>query len=223
LKVFEKIMYPILVIYLLMAIYYSKNNQSFYQHIVHNDQGLFQWTTFATLLFASFMCFYRASILRPFRGPVFSMSQKLLGWIFLFFAFDEVSWLQKFFNFKSPAFFVEYNIRQEMNFHNLILYGYKINAIVFTLAIKIIATIYFLILPFLYHKMSRVKKFVNNYGIPLPRYTQTFAYLIMAVLVGMITDQNSYVVFELGFYWLLVLLMYNPINDEVFSRKSLVR
>jgi hypothetical protein len=47
-------------------------------------------------------------------------------------------------------------------------------------------------------------------------------YVILGLLVHLIHSEFFYVVFELGFYWLLVLMMYNPLNDEVFLRKTLV-
>ena len=110
-----------------------------------------------------------------------------------------------------------------MNFHHLVIAGFYVNNIVFTLAIKVLATLYFLILPFLYPRKERVKYFINRFAIPLPRYTQTTVYVIMGLLVNLIHSEFNYVGFELGFYWLLVLMMYNPLNDEVFSRRTLNR
>ena len=110
-----------------------------------------------------------------------------------------------------------------MNIHHLVIGGFHVNDIIFTLAIKIIATLYFLILPFSYKRFDRLKSFVNRYAIPLPRYTHTAAYAVIALLMSLIPSDLRYIVFELCFYWILVLMMYNPLNDEVFSRVSLVR
>lgn len=187
------------------------------------EDGFFQWMIFYTLLFASFMCFYRANLLKPFRGTVFATCLTLAGIVFLAFAMDEISWGQRIFHFSSPQFFLTHNTKMQLSFHHLVLNGFHINNIVFTFAIKIIATLYFLVLPFFYTKLDKIKKFVNRFAIPLPRYTQTGAYLILAGLIRLIPSDLRFVIFEFGFYWILVLMMYNPLNDEVFSRKSLVR
>jgi hypothetical protein len=83
--------------------------------------------------------------------------------------------------------------------------------------------LYFIVLPFFYTKLERIKVIVNRFAIPLPRYIQTGAYIVLAGLVGLIPSDLKYVIFEFGFYWILVLMMYNPLNDEVFSRISLIR
>jgi hypothetical protein len=222
-KVFEKIMYPIFIFMLAYAVYTSKTNLALFEETMVADDGMFQWTIFGTLLFASIMCFYRAGILKPFRGMIFSSSQKILGWVFLVFACDEVSWFQRVIGFSTPEFFLTHNTREQFNLHHLVLANFHINNIIFTLAVKIIATLYFLVFPFLYNRIEKLKTFFDKYGIPLPRYTQTAAYSVLALMVTLIPSEYNYVVFEFGFYWLLVLMMYNPINDEVFSRKSLVR
>jgi len=223
LRLLEKILYPILIMLLFVAIYYSRTNLAYFESVIVADDGPFQIIIFCTILFASIMCFYRASILKPFRGSLFSGCQVVLGIIFFCFAMDEISWMQRIFNFATPAFFLEHNTRGQMNIHHLVIYGFNINNLVFTLNIKILATLYFLILPFLYTRRPRVKNFVNRFAIPLPRYTQLAVYILLAVFVQFIHSEFSYVVFQLGFYWLLVLMMYNPLNDEVFTRKTLNR
>lgn len=222
-KLFEKIMYPILIIFLGLAIYLSRTNLFYFESAMVAEDGFFQWMIFYTLLFASIMCFYRANLLKPFRGTIFATCQVLAGIIFLAFAMDEISWGQRIFNFNSPHFFIVHNTRMQFNFHHLVLNGFHINNIIFTLGIKIVATLYFLVLPFFYNKLDKIKKIVNRFAIPLPRYTQTGAYTALAGLVTLIPSDLRFVIFEFGFYWILVLMIYNPLNDEVFSRKSLIR
>lgn len=216
-------MYPILSIIVFFAIYLARTDQAYFESTLATDGGLFQCIIFGTILFASIMCFYRASILRPFRGGTFSGCLIFMGVIFLAFALDEISWGQTFFEFKTPEFFVQRNIHQKMNLHHLVIGGFHINNIIFTLAIKIIATMYFLVLPFFYKRLDKLKGFVNRYAIPLPRYSHTAAYAVIALLMSLIPSDMRYIVFELCFYWILVLMMYHPLNDEIFSRISINR
>ncbi len=222
-KFFEKILYPILLIIVFIAIYLARTDQAYFESNFAAEDGLFQFIIFGTILFASLMCFYRASILKPFRGGTFSGCLMFMGFIFLLFALDGVSWGQTFFEFATPDFFALRNSQQRLNFHHLVIGGFHVNDIVFTLAVKIFATLYFLILPFAYKRRDKLKYFVNRYAIPVPRYTHTFAYAVIALLMSMIPSDMRYIVFELCFYWILVLMMYNPLNEEVFSRVSLVR
>ncbi len=218
-------MYPILVIFLFLAIYISRTHLFYFESAMVAEDGFFQWMIFYTLLFASVMCFYRASILKPFRGGIFATCLILSGIVFLGFAMDEISWGQRIIGFHSPLFFQTHNTRMQVNIHHLVINGFHLNNIIFTLAIKILASLYFIVMPFFYvhSKYEKIKRFVNRFAIPLPRYTQTGAYLILAGLVSLIPSDLRYVIFEFGFYWILVLMMYNPLNDEVFSRRSLVR
>jgi hypothetical protein len=211
-------MYPLLLIFLALAIY-----TQYFEAVMVSEDGFFQWITFFTLLFSSLMSFYRANILKPFRGKPFSLYLIILGFIFLIFALDEVSWFQRVLGFNSPLFFQKYNTNKQFNFHHLIIYGININNLVFTLSVKFLATLYFLVLPFFYNKINKVKNVINRFAIALPRYTHTGAYLVLTVMVALIPSDQRTVIFEFGFYWILVLMMYNPLNDEVFSRISLVR
>jgi hypothetical protein len=222
-KLFEKVMYPILVIFLVVAIYVSRTNIIYFESSLATDDGLFQWMIFYTLMFASIMCFYRAYILKPFRGSVFSAFLVMGGIAFFAFAMDEISWAQRVFGFNAPQFFLDHNTKMQVNFHHLVINGFRVNNIIFTLSVKVLATLYFIVLPFFYNKLDQIKTFVNRFAIPLPRYTHVGAYVVLAALVNFIPSGLNYVIFEFGFYWILVLMMYNPLNDEVFSRKSLVR
>ena len=169
------------------------------------------------------MCFYRASILKPFRGSLFSGCLVLAGFIFLGFGMDEMSWGQIIFKFETPTIIADRNSMREMNIRHLVIAGFEITDIIFTLGIKILATLYFIVLPFFYSRLSQIKNFVNRFAIPLHRYTQTGAYAITAIMMSFIPSDLRYIVFELVFYWILVLMMYNPLNEEVFCRKSLIR
>ncbi len=223
-KAFEKLMYPLLVIILCWVVYVSRTHGPYFESQVVGQDGLISWASFWTLLFAAVMCFFRASILRPFhRGKFFTTGLVVQGFLFLFFAMDEMSWLQRVIGFESPDFFKLRNVLGQTNFYNLVIMGVRLNSIIFTLAVKIAATLYFFVLPFLYNRWPIVKESFNNYGIPMPRYTQVGAYAVLAAFMLIIPSENRHTVFEFCFYWILVLMMYHPLNDDIFSRKSLVR
>lgn len=223
-KAFEKLMYPLLVIILIWVVYVSRTHSSYFESQLVAEDGLVSWAIFWTLLFAAFMCFYRILILTPFkRGASFYSMLAFQGITFLFFALDEVSWFQPIFNYDIPYFIKSRNALEQMNLRHLIIFGVELKDLVFTLVVKIMATLYFLILPFFYSRLEILKNNVNHFAIPLPRYSQVGAYMVLALFMLIIPSENRHIVFEFCFYWILVLMIYTPLNDEIFSRKSLVR
>lgn len=223
-KAFEKVMYPLLVIILVWVVYVSRTHTSYFESQLVAEDGLVSWAIFWTLLFASFMCFYRTLILTPFkRGATFNSMLVIQGIVFFVFALDEISWFQHVLQYETPAFFKTRNILGQMNLRHLVIFGVQLKDLVFALGVKIVATLYFFVLPFFYSRLEILKKNVNHFAIPLPRYTQVGAYAILSLFMLIIPSSNRHIVFEFCFYWILVLMMYHPLNDEIFSRKSLVR
>jgi hypothetical protein len=203
--------------------YQTNYHPGYFENVLAREGGSLQWLIIWTLFFASVMCFYRASILKPFRGSGFAGCLVLAGIIFFAFGMDEMSWGQIIFHYKTPTWIAERNSMGEMNLRHLVVAGFEFTDIIFTVAIKIVATLYFILLPFFYSRLDKIKNFVNRFAIPLPRYTQTAAYAVSVILMSFIPSPLRHIVFEFVFYWILVLLMYNPMNEEVFSRVSLVR
>lgn len=223
-KAFEKVMYPLLVIILIWVVYVSRTHASYFESQLVAEDGLVSWAIFWTLSFAALMCFYRILILTPFkRGATFYVMLAVQGSIFAAFALDEVSWFQPILNYDVPGFIKSRNVLGQMNIRHLVVFGEQLKDFVFTLFVKIVATLYFLILPFFYSRLEILKKNVNHFAIPLPRYSQVGAYAVLALFMLIIPSENRHIVFEFCFYWILVLMLYTPLNDEIFSRKSLIR
>lgn len=223
-KAFEKLMYPLLVIILIWVVYVSRTHTSYFESQLVAEDGLVSWTIFWTLLFASIMCFYRTLILTPFkRGAIFNAMLVIQGIIFFVFALDEISWFQHVLKYESPQFFQARNALGQTNLRHLVIFGVQLKDLVFALGVKILATLYFFVIPFFYSRLEILKKNVNHFAIPLPRYTQVGAYAVLSLFMLIIPSANRHIVFEFCFYWILVLMMYNPLNEEIFSRKSLVR
>jgi hypothetical protein len=219
----EKVSLLIVAIFVAVGVYMSRVDLSWYEGFYVREDGLIEWLTVAALLLSSFTCFYRAKILASFRSPVFILCLILGGFICLFGVGEEISWGQRIFDWKSPEFFLSNNSQGETNIHNLVVDGKKINKIIFGTFLGICIVFYFLILPFLYRKLEKVKSFVNKFAIPIPKWGHVAAYLALALACEFIAGGKKGEILEFGGCWIFALMLLSPLNTVVFSRKSFER
>ncbi len=222
-KMAEKILYPIIFLFIILGVIFSRVNLQFYEGTYTVEDGIIEWLTVLALFSSAVMCFYRAYILRPFREKIFIFFLVFLGLLFCFGVGEEISWGQRIFGIKSPQFFVENNSQQELNFHNLVVSGTKINKLVFGLILGIGVVSYLLIFPFLFKKFQKFKTFINKFAIPIPRWYHIVLYILLAVLAEFIEGGKKGEILEFGGCWIFFLLGFNPYNREIFSRKSFNR
>ncbi|MCF8058570.1 MAG: hypothetical protein K9K67_04685, partial [Bacteriovoracaceae bacterium] len=206
---------------------YSRTDLTYFEGSYVREDGPLEWLTVVALLMGSILCIYRARILRPFRQRKFIFGLYILAAVFFFGLGEEISWgqriFQSWFDFKVPPFFIEYNSQQEMNFHNLRFGGVKINKLIFGTFLGIGIVFYFLILPFVYKKKESVKKFIDSWALPLPRLYHILAYVSLAVIAELILGGKKGEILEFGGSWIVLLMIFEPFNREIFSRKSFER
>jgi hypothetical protein len=82
-------------------------------HFSETLSALFLFLTGVILLVNSFYKIKKGS---RFREEVLFI---LFGLMFLFGAGEEIGWGQRIFDIPTPEFFMKYNVRQELSFHNL--------------------------------------------------------------------------------------------------------
>ena len=98
-----------------LALEHSQDPVSYYQRV--QEDGALEWGTFWGFLAASGVAVWGA--VRQWRaGP--------LPWCFVglalfcfFVAMEEISWGQRVFAYRPPAYFLEHNFQQELNVHNV--------------------------------------------------------------------------------------------------------
>lgn len=219
----EKVSFTILFILAVIGPILSHIDLALYEGFYVKEDGFIEWLTALGLVSGSVICFYRFKILQPFRKTPFLICTLLLGFLFLFGLGEEISWGQRIFNFKTTEFFRTYNSQGEMNLHNLVFEGKKINKIIFGTFLGIIIGIYFLILPFLYRKIEAVKKLADSLALPLPKIAHIVAYLILVGITEFIAGGKKGEILEFGGVWIFILMTLSPYNTQVFSRKSFRR
>lgn len=210
----------------MLGVYYSRTDLAYFEKKLVVEDGIIEYLTVLALFMCGFLCFYRASILGPFKKNLFIISLIGMGFVFVFGVGEEISWGQRLIGFKTPEFFLKYNTQGEFNFHNLRFgggtptdKGFRVNRIIFGTGLGIAVAIYFLILPVLYRKKESVKSLINRLALPLPRNYHILAYLLLFGLVQLIPTPKKGEILEFGGCWIFLLMMFEPLNREIFSRK----
>lgn len=182
------------------------------------EDGWIEWLTVGALLAGAGLCLVRMVRLRRSRSPQFLAVTLLLGLAFLFGVGEEISWGQRAFAFSSPEFFRAHNTQQELNVHNLELGNIRLNRVIFSNGIGIVAVIYLLGLLPMYHQFPRVAHRVDSLGIPVFRIRHGIFGLILAIVIQFASDSpKRWELLEFGLSAVVVLGMWRPQNAPTFD------
>lgn len=222
-KTLERLAFVFVLVMSLIGVYYSRTDLKFYESSYCGEDGPIEWLTVVALFAGMVMSIYRAKILKPFRSKKFIYCLYFAAFIFFFGMMEEISWGQRIFDYPIPEFFRKYNTQGETNFHNLYFGKFMVNKIIFGSLLGIGVVFYFLVLPVLYKKMESVKERVNSWALPLPRFYHIIAYVVLAILVQFIHGGKKGEILEFGGSWIVFLMIAQPFNREIFSRKMMER
>jgi len=112
----------ILLIFVVAAVLHSANEYA-YDWVARED-GVLEWATFWAFVVAATL-FGRNALYSKRSGDPYPWFAIGLAAFCLFVAMEEISWGQRIFGGAPPAFFLERNYQQELNFHNLIETDYR--------------------------------------------------------------------------------------------------
>lgn len=219
----EKLGYFFIFAVVITGVVLSHVDLEYYQGVYTREDGFVEWLTVFGLLAGASTCFYRAKVLAKFRSPWFVLGLVGMGCLFIFGAGEEISWGQRIFNWHIPEFFAKNNSQGETNLHNLVVGGTKINKLIFGLFLTICVVIYFLILPVLYRKVEKIKELVDKFAVPIPKNTHIIAYLTLFGLSQLIVGHKPGEILEFGGCWIFYLMILEPFNRPIFSRRSFNR
>jgi predicted membrane metal-binding protein len=185
-----------------------------------DEDGIAEWLTVIGLLACTVVCITRFIRLRNQKKKLFLIFLLLAALVFLFGAGEELSWGQRLFNIESSKFFVEHNTQQEINIHNLVFGKLRLNKLIFSLLLSICICLYLFVLPVLYRKSKKIKQLTDNLAGPVPRNYQIFAYILLFIIIGIITDSRKWELLEMGGALLFLAIFLNPLNVDIFQPHS---
>ena len=186
------------------------------------EDGLVEWLTVVVLLIMSaFSGIMSYAFGRSQPGSGAKTVWLLLAFLCFFGAMEEISWGQRILGIESPEWFLKHNAQGEINVHNLLICGVKLNKLVFGKILSVLIGIYLLVVPLLYRLGERFKDFADNWRIPIAQNYQVFLCLIVVLLVQphlrLVAKAGELRELCMCFVFLLILL--HPYNHEVFPLK----
>jgi hypothetical protein len=195
------------------------NLEFFLDHYIIED-GFIEWLTVVGLLFGAGVCFTRAKRLYTSRGFLFSLFTISLGILMIIAAGEEISWGQRIIGIESSDYFKDNNSQQEMNFHNLVINGVRINTLVFSLILISSLSIYMIIVPYFYRKNTWVQNFLDSKGIILPKTYQTISVLLVFAMTTLIPHGKKAELLEFGAVFIFLLIVFYPLNEHIFHKNK---
>jgi len=208
-KMFSFKLYCSCIIIILLSVIIFFIDPVTYNLLVQED-GLVEYISAFSLLACSMILFH--SIYKRWANLKLSQTIGLALMSFiLFFGFgEEVSWGQRIFGIISPDFFVENNLQNETNIHNLKLYGIKLNQWVFTYVLVGLCTMYFLALPLVVRFYTHINHCVSNYAIPIPKWEYSLVFLIASLALNLINIPRIAELWECVFSITLLIVCTKP-------------
>jgi len=187
----EKITLGYLAFFLILGIYLAIFNQSYFDSVYTLEDGILEWLTVIALFTTAWVCCKRAIQFSATQKKQFIVMNLLFAGIFFFAAGEEISWGQRLFDWQTNEYFTQFNAQNETNLHNLKVNGIKINQLIFGLGFSIILLTYLLVLAPLYNINSKVHKFLDQWGIPMPKNLHIIGYFVILIAVEVIIKELS--------------------------------
>lgn len=179
------------------------------------EDGPVEWPTAIFLFFSSLVCLYRASKYLKIRKNLWALTWAVLASLFFFAAGEEISWGQRIFGVQSGEFFLEHNKQAETNLHNMIVWGYNLNKIVFAAPVFIVLIIYFGLSRLMVAKIPFVRNLVNRFRVPLPGNQHIIVMAVATLLILLFPWGKESELHELSFALVFFLIFLNPAGNNV--------
>ncbi len=190
-------------------------NLKYFEDSYTTEDGPIESLTPVCLLICALLCSKRLSYWWKRKDGRKVLSMLILMVLCLFGAGEEISWGQRIYDIPCPEYFKTHNAQAELNIHNLVVEGVKINKLVFSNLLGAVWILFLFLLPALYVRTSRVRTFCDRWAIPVPRLAQIIVYSVLAGLTYSIRSDSK---FELGEFLactFLLLISWRPFNSHI--------
>jgi lysylphosphatidylglycerol synthetase-like protein (DUF2156 family) len=173
--------------------------------------------TVVALVAGAAVCAYRIWSLRRRRHGLFVTATVLLGLVYVFGAGEEISWGQRLFHVRAPAFFAARNAQHETNLHNLVVRGVELKSIA-EHAQSVVLIGYLLLLPLACRHWARARATADALAIPVPRLRQSIGFALVYFGVVLIPSVRGGEVYECAGAMMMFVITTFPANRRAFAR-----
>jgi hypothetical protein len=194
-------------------------NKKWFEEVYVVEDGFIEWLTVLPLVITSVVALIYVGRLSAKRNWMFSIVVLTIAIFCFFSAGEEISWGQRIFHIKTPEYFAEHNTQDELNIHNLVEDGVKINKLIFSQLFIVAAVLYLIGLPLLYNKNKKFKNLIDRAGVPVARLYQIIACAFVFGLPSLSPSEKRSELLEFGACFMFMLIVLYPQNREVFRKK----
>lgn len=176
-----------------------------------SEDGFIENITVLFLLISSVIAVYRGVGYFRDKQPKAVFLWGLLAFLFFFAAGEEISWGQRIFNIETPEFFMERNLQEETNLHNLVVGDVKINILIFSQMLFVVMAFYLLLLRPLVLRVKFFRSLVSGFKIPLARWSYVAMIVVFSFAFSTINLLKQGELIEFVFATVFSLIFLNPI------------
>lgn len=214
----EKIAFTILIIIFGFGIYFSNTDLQYFDTVYTKEDSYAEYGTALFLLCSSLLLLYRFFNLSKFKKPLWKLGMIFIALMFLFGAGEEISWGQRIFKVESSEYFLENNAQGEINLHNMVVDGKKVNKIIFSQLLTVVLIIYLIITPFIYRKFDMIKNLAGTFAVPIVKWQHTVAFLSCTAFITLMPSNKKWELYELAFSIIFLLIFLNPLNKTIYQK-----
>ncbi len=212
----EKLLLYLLLVTILLGVYWGFGDPQFFTERYMMEDGEIEYGTVILLLASCVLILYRWLKLRKVHSLYFSLISLLIFIVFFFVAGEELSWGQRIIGIETTEYFKENNAQQELNLHNLVISGIKINKLIFGLILTTVILLYIVLLPIIYNQMKSFSSLLDRWYIPVPRLRHAVSYLVLTLIISIIPASKIWELLEFGSVLIFFLILWTPVNHYLF-------
>lgn len=175
------------------------SNPDFFSSSFAVEDGPVEYGTSVLLFIGAAAFAMRALRGQPIHGGLFAACSVLYALLFFFAAGEEISWGQRLLGLQSGEFFVEHNDQAEITLHNMVVFGVKLDEVVFGNLLSLVLLLYLLVLPLLWPRWGWVRRLCTRFAVPVPRPHHAVATLVATAVMLVLQAGHKWEVYEFAF------------------------
>lgn len=216
----EKVLLIVLLGTCILGLYWGFKNPAFFTDRFMMEDGEIEYATVGFLLASCVLVGTRWIKLHKKLPLNFTVISFLIVVLFFFVAGEEISWGQRLIGIESSDYFKENNSQEELNLHNLVVDGVKINKLIFGLIMTSAIMGYIVLIPVLYWKINTFTAWIDRWYIPVPKVYQSAAYLVLTLIISIIPASKNWELLEFGSVLIFFLILWAPQNPQLHRTLS---